>query len=529
MSAGLAVPTLDVVAPTVTFPPPPPPVDPQTLPHTGMLDLHHAASSHLADAAGHTLHQAADAALQALGSLSGVLLAGRAALLTTRVLAAAAVRAAEEQRCLERQQELSATAARQWEAAAFAAVRANARRTALLARAARAARGPGGGPPLPDLPPPLEPIGTQLDVLRQQLSALEAAVQQAEEAYAAWEIKRLGSCLESAVEDDDWQRTVRDHRQRMLRRFTRSRTAEAERSEEETPDPLAGTEQTVEEVRKAGADILSALDPSAASRTAELAAAAVGHAVRQAAANPRRARIHLKEARKFVRDANSTARSAREAEERAAAQLDFLSYEPPEGAERLERAPEEEGLLRRFLEEGVPLSPAGRASVEQRVKERLGALEALYVREQCTRVMAELAEKFGGPAGAGRPAGQELRLDWTPEGWEPDHWLRATLDGGTFRVATMYRGTPGERTPPERALDDARCKEAQEQLARFREIARESGLTVDFVIERTEGAVPGLPGDDAVRLDEVISEMRDASDERRDGPSHRTVDDDGRR
>ncbi|MFJ4520991.1 hypothetical protein ACIP4Y_08570 [Streptomyces sp. NPDC088810] len=535
MSSGLAFPTIQTIEPAVHFAPPPPPLDPQALPHTGMLHLHDAAgqaSTHLADAAGHAVHQAADAALQVLGSLSGVLLAGRAALIGTRLLAAAAVRAAEEQRCLERRQQLAATAAEQWEAAAFAAVRLNARRSALLARAARATAYGGPPPPAPDVPPPLTPVGERLGDLRGELARAEEALRRAEERQAAWEQQRLAALLRLDEEqDDDWQSALRESRQRALRRFAAERTADAEARQvpRQTAARRAPAALDPEEVRRTGAEILGELDPYAAAEAAELAARAVRDAVRRAADDPRRTRIHLTEARKFVRDANRQARETREAQERAALHYDFLRYETPEGAENLTPAPEALALLRRTLDDGIPLTPAEQELVERRVEERLHALEALYVRQQCADAVAELARRFGGRAGAGRPEGQEIRLDWTPEGWEPGHWLRATLIDGRLRVATMYRGGPGERSPEQRALDDARCTETRERLAEFEEITGTLGLGLEFTLEHTEGALPGVLGEDALVLDDLMEEAGRTADTHRDAPRYRTVDDDGRR
>ncbi|MFF8904859.1 hypothetical protein [Streptomyces olivaceoviridis] len=541
MSSGLGIPTIQTVAPAVHFAPPPPPLDPQALPHTGMLHLHDAAgqaSAHLADAAGHAVHQAADAALQVLGSLSGVLLAGRAALLGTRVLAAAAVRAAEEQRCLERQQRLAATAAEQWEAAAFAAVRVNARRRALLSRVARAAAhgGPPGPPPPPDVPPPLTPVGERLGELRREMARTEEALRRAEDRQAAWEQQRLAALLRLDEErDDDWQRALRESRLRTLGRFSAERTADAEARQlpRQTTPRRGPAALGPEEVRRTGAEILGELDPYADTKAGELAAGAVRDAVRRAVDDPRRARIHLTEARKFVRDANKQAQRTREAQEKAALHYDFLVYETPRGAEDLAPAPDAVALLRRTLEEGTALTPAEQELVRCRVEERLHALEAMYVREQCAGAVAELARRFGGRVGAGRPEGQEIRLDWTPDGWEPGHWLRATLVDGRLRVATMYRGTPGERTPEQRALDDARCAEAQERFAEFEEISGALGLDLELKVEHTEGALPGVLGEDAWVLDELIEEAAPAAgthrDVPRDAPRHRTVDGDGRR
>lgn len=528
MSSGLAFPTIQMIAPAVQFPPPPPPVDPQALPHTGMLHLSDAtghASAHLADAAGHAVHQAADAAFQALGTLSGVLLVGRAALLGTRLLAAAAVRAADEQRCLQQQQQLAATAAQQWEAAAFAAARINARRHALLARAARAATrgGPPGPPPHPDVPPPLTPVGERLGELRQRLAHAEEALCRAEERQAAWEQQRLTAELRLDEErGDDWQRALRESRRRALLRFSAERTAAAEARQPTRSVPgRPAAPLDPEEVRRTGAGILGELDPYAAPATAELAAQAVRHAVRRAAADPRRAGIHLTEARKFVRDANKEAHEMREAQERAALHYDFLVYETPEGAEDLTPAPDALALLRRTLDDGKPLTRSELDVVESRVAERQGALEAIYVRQQCADAVAELTRRYGGQAGAGRPDGQEIRFDWTPDGWERSgHWLRAALVGGRLRVATMYRGGPGEkRTPEQRALDDARCAEAQVMFPEFAEISAVLGLDLEIEVEHTDGAVPGGQGEGAVDLGELKRGAEQAAGQT--GPVHR--------
>ncbi|MFF9018857.1 hypothetical protein [Streptomyces eurythermus] len=530
MSSGYALPDIQMVAPAVHFPPPPPPLDAQALPHTGMLHLHDAAgqasghltdaagqaAGHLTDAAGQAAHQAADAALQVLGSLSGVLLVGRAALLSTRLLAAGAVRAAEEQRCLERRQRIAATAAEQWEAAAFAAVRVNARRHALLARVARAQTlgGPPGPPPRPDVPPPLTPVGARLADLRRELARAEQALHSAEKTQAAWEQRRLAAqCRLDEDRDDDWQLALRESREHALRRFSEGRTAEAEagrppHAPEERPEPPSD----VREVRRTGARILGALDPYAAPEAADLAAQAVRDAVRRAAEDPRRARIHLTEARKFVRDANRQARETREGQERAALHYDFLVYETPEGAEDLTPAPDAVALLRRTLDDGVPLSPAERELVQRRVTERERALAALYVQERCTDAVAELTRRVGGRAGLGRGAGRELRLDWTPPGWDPGHWLRATVLDGRLSVATMYRDGPGERTPRQRALDDERCAETRTHLTELRWITEALGLEVEFTVEHTRGALPGVLGENALTLDDLTDEVEKLAD-----------------
>jgi hypothetical protein len=495
---------VDTVAPSVAYVPPPPPVELNAVPHTGALHLDTAAqhaSAHLTDLAGEAAHQVTDAALSVLGALSGALLVGRAALLTTRVLASAAVRAAEEQRCLERQEELSAQAAAQWQAAAFTTARANARRTALLARASRSTRTAAGDPPpRPDLPPPLHPVGCRLGAFREELARFEQALANAEAAQAAWEVRSLTDFLDRAADGDDWQDAMRARREGMLRAHLDARTAAAEQQESPRTAPVpgpAGDEADVAAVRDRGADILAALDPQADPTIVELAAEAVRHATRRAAASPHRARTHLREARKFVESANRKARNRRQEEERAAAQLDFLTMEVPEEQDLPARDRQAEQALRRFLDDGVPLAPAQQDLVRQRVTERHTALEALYLRAQCSDVLARLAHDSGGALRTGRTGDGSVRLDWTPEGWDSDHWLRATLSGDTFHVTTLYRAGSEERSPEEKALDDLRCTQALEHLAEFQELARDMGLTVRFQADAT-GCRPGEPGEQGV-------------------------------
>lgn len=219
----------------------------------------------------------------------------------------------------------------------------------------------------------------------------------------------------------------------------------------------------------------------------------------------------------------------RKAQEHAALHYDFLVYQSPEGAEGLAPAPEALELLRRTLEEGVPLSRDELDRVENAVEERRCALEAIYVREQCAKAVEELARRFGGRTEAGRPEGQEIRLDWTPDGWEPDHWLRATLVDGALSVATMYRGGSGERTPEQRDLDDARCAETHKRLAEFQQITKGLGLGLTFEVQ-TEGALPGVLGEDTVTVDELFEENTSRpADPPREAPQVRTVDGNERR
>ncbi|MFD6421111.1 hypothetical protein [Streptomyces sp. NPDC060198] len=529
MSAGFALPMVDTVAPTVAFAPPAPPVELNSLAHTGATHLSDAAaqaSADLSGLAGDAVHQAADAALQVLGSLSGALLAGRAALAATRVLASAAVRAAEEQRCLERQEEFSALVAEQWETTAFAAARANARRRALLARISRSAAcaGPGAGPPRPDLPPPLRPEGEQLARLRVELACLENAVRHAEIAQATWEFASRADVLDRADDGPDWQEMLRARRDAALRSYEESRVAaDGRRAALTVPSPPADVQADASRVRELGADLLSALDPGADSEMVELAVEAVRHAV----GNAHRARLHLKEARRFVESANRKAEARREGEERAAAQLDFLTSELPEDQGLPDRDPKAEALLHRYLDEGVALSPAEQELVRFRVTERHHALEVLYVRAQCARIVAAMAGRSATTTGTGRSGGGEAKLDWTPEGWGREHWLRATLTNGSFRVVTMRRATESERGAREVALDELRCAEARDRLTEFEELAGSLGLTVRFGMGSARGAEPGEPGaDGAVVLDEARPRRReDAGDHR---PKYRTAGGDDR-
>lgn len=532
MSEGLAIPTLDTVSHTVAFPSSPP-IGDYAVPHTGASPLTHLTHGHDLS---HAVSHGAGAALHTLESLSGFLLAGRAALLTTRVLAQAAVRAAGEQRCLERQEEIAVAVAEQWQAAAYAAARANARCAALASRMRRALAAPGGGggegrPPRPDLPPPLEPVGQQLGAFRTELARFEEAVRRTEEAWTAWEIRRLTTVLETADADDAWQRMLRDRQEAMLNRHMKSRSTRTEQQAEERPSmvpPRATPEQTrdTETVRQMGADILTSLDPQVDRKTAARAAEAVGHAVRHAAGSPSRARRHLNDARAVVRDANRAAEARRAQAEWAATQLDFLTRQPPKGTEPLPEAPDAVAALERVLDEGGLLSAGDRALVERRVRERHDRLHTLFVHAQCSRVLAELADFPGDYADTALTRNQEIRLDWTPDGWEPDHWLRASLADGAFRVTTMYRGSPGERTPVEQQLDNARCEEAQRRLDEFSEVARDLGLTVHFRIERAKGARPGLPGEDgAVLLGKKRSRSGRRSQDNRHANTARTVGD----
>ncbi|MGW1349499.1 hypothetical protein ACWCQE_09535 [Streptomyces sp. NPDC002409] len=532
MSAGIALPSITGVMPGVGYAP----ADGlashvQTLAHPdiahvpGVADAAHQAAGHLTDAAAQGLQELLAPAAVALGALSGALLAGRAALVTTQVLAAAAVRAAEEQACLEHRQEVAADAARQWEAAAFAAARANARRAALLARVRRAARtAPPGAPrpPRPGLPGPLDPVGTPLARLREELAVLEDRTRRAEAAHADWVLRSTPPPF-AEPEDDTWQRELRARRAAVLdehrSRPDAARDADpsaARRADEALPQPPGAEELRHEDAVRIGAELLARLDVAATAEDAAPATAAVRHAIAAAATRPLKARTHLREARRFVADTNRAVRARRYAEERAAAQLHFLETTAPQDADPLPPAPAETALLRRMLDEGRRLEPHEQRQVDDRVAERLAELERRYV-ERMLRIAVLGTDRCDDrPADSSHPRERLVRLDWTPPGWGDEHWLRIVLDGERARVATMRREQPGAgaRDAAALALDDERCRGAGGHLDRLREITRQLGVALDFVLEES-GTVPGTRGEDGVLvLDEDTAGTGNSGDVR---------------
>ncbi|MFD5496929.1 hypothetical protein ACFWH4_29565 [Streptomyces sp. NPDC127091] len=486
------------VAPGLEFappppPPPPPPPDPNELAHTGPLHMDgttEEVASRLGELATEAAQQAADAALQVLGTLSGALLAGRAALATTKVLAGAAVRAAEEQRCLERQEKISADAAEQWRNAAFAAARANARRRALGARIARAARtAPGDPPPRPDLPGPLDPAASRLGDFRRELADFERELEAAERTQTAWEAEALLASLAGSAGEDgpDWQDALRARRDDMVRAHLAARDAPPP-----VPEPPRATGPADETaVRDQGADILAALDPRADAELVAMAAEAVGHAVAHAT-RPQRSRRHLREARTFVADANRKAWKLRREVEQAAVQLDFLTRPLPDDQDLPDPDPQAVAALRKCVDDQVPLTSDERDLVERGTTARCAALEALYLKRQCTGVLARLAMDTAGDLRVGRTDDDAVTLDWTPGDWGPDHWLRMELRGESVHVVTMRPATRGERRSEDLELDARRCAEAAERLDEFRSLAAEAGLPLTFEMRRGE-VLAGTP------------------------------------
>ncbi|MFJ7208060.1 hypothetical protein ACIQWR_31600 [Streptomyces sp. NPDC098789] len=570
MSHGLAYPSIFEILPTVSYPNPASAGFPGaahvpgtsdvlhhtagSLPHGALTDgtlLQHgashavdgagAAASHALDAAGHALQELVEPALVALGALSGALFVGRAALVTTHVLAAAAVRAADEQRCLERGQQIAAAATAQWEAAAFAAVRANARRVALLARVRRTAFATlpdTPPPPLPDLPPPLHCNGARLGELRAELALMERALWDAEAAHARWTMEQATHAA-NAPDGEDWRRRMLARREAAVRAHQAAPVAAVPAA---LPQPPGAERLGRPEAEESGAELLALLEPGADAKDAELAVAAVRHAVECAAERPAKARSHLREARRFVTDANRAVRARLAAQEKAAVQLDFLLTEAPPGEPGPTPAAEETGLLRKALEEGRPLTPDEQRAVDRQVAQRLTDLEGRYTRELLGRAVARFAAPAaagaGTAGGTGGGADGPVCFDLTPAGWWPGHWLRITVRDGRTELVTMYEEHTGPRGPADLALDARRCHEARGHMEGLREAGRRWGLELPLSFTESGSAVPGVRGGDGA----IVLEMAEPGAQEQDrtaapgptahrpaGPKVRYVSDDRRR
>lgn len=540
MSSGIALPSISDVVPTMDYAPTGQSVGGlaqhgQAFGHAdvghvpGVGDAVHQVGGHVADAAAHGLHELLAPAAVALGALSGALLAGRAALVTTKVLAAAAVRAAEEQACLERRQEAAATAAQQWEAAAFAATRANARRAALIARVGRAARAAPPGtprPPRPGLPGPLSPVGVPLRRLREELAVLEDRMCRAEAAHADWSLREAGNAF-GGPDDDTWQRELRSRRASVAEGVPAAH-------QEALPQPPAAEELRYEDAVGIGAQLLARLDPAATTADAAPATAAVRHALACAVDRPAKARTHLREARRFVADTNRAVRARRDTEERAAAQLQFLDLTAPQDTDPLHPAPAETALLRRVLDEGRPLEPHEQQQVDDRVTERLAELERRYIERMLRLAVLGTDRSDDRWTNAPHQRDRLSRFDWTPPGWGDGHWLRFALDDTHARVVTMRSEQHGERDPAALAQDDERCHQAANHLGELRDVTLRLGVALDFTFEES-GTLPGVRGEEGVLLlDEDtagaqapahgdMTERQKRDRRTTEGPRHRTV------
>lgn len=529
------------------------------------VDGAQAAAGHALDAAGHALQELLEPAAVALGALSGALLVCRAAMAGTRLLAAAAGRAAEEQRCLERVQRAATAAAAQWESAAFAAVRANARRAALLGRVRRATAGTPPDtppPPPPDLPPPLTCVGTRLDVLRRELAVLEEALTRAEAAQDRWTLDRALR-LTGGPQDEAWRRRTRERRETLVRALQDPSTADGP----VLPPAPAVEGLGRERAEESGAELLARLVPGTDAKDAELAVAAVRLAVACADDRPAKARNHLREARRFVSDSNRAVRARLAVQEKAAVQLDCLLTEAPPGEPPLAPAGEEIALLRAALEKGRAPTPEEQRRVDQRIRERTADLECRYTSELIGLAVARLADPHaaalptarrgtaanadamtaaasgtsgtsGGASGSGGSEGSDgpLCFDLTPAGWWPDHWLRITVHDDATEMVTMHAERPGPASVAQRALDARRCHEARAHLDALREAGRRWGIDLPVSFRESGAAVPGVRGGDGA----IVLELADAEEHTAPGtgtrddlrttdrPKARRVDDDRR-
>ncbi|MEO3753750.1 hypothetical protein [Streptomyces sp. B6B3] len=533
MSSGFAIPDVTFVVPGIDFPPADVPTDlpadvptadlPADVPATDLpadlpaadfpaLDLP-SVESVGSEVTEQLLDLLVPAAL-GLGALSGALLAGRAAMAGTQLLAAAALRAAEAQRERAEETNRARTSQRCWQDAAFAVCRANARIEALRARVRRArppggpGAGPGTGPdapPLPDLPPTLDPVRMSLDRIRAWLAETDRAVRRVEA-----ELARRALASPAAARDgrpDEQRDEQRDDRRaaavaRLRARRTRALAAYAEaRTEREAgdalppyaPPPQDARTLTADRVVEAGEQLLASLDPAVPAAACARIQEQLAHAAELAPERPADALLHLTEARDLVYAANWRAADRRETAEWAAQQLGFLRQPLPEPGPGPE-PPELLATLERIVERGDPVDPRLRAEISVRVAARTAALERLYVAQLVRR---QIAQRAGGSrVTVRRPApGVEL-LEWAPPEWGTEHWLRLALDAeGTVRVQTVHRARDArEETAEARALDRERCREAGRRLARLLREAADAGVALDLVFDETATVAGTRPG-----------------------------------
>ncbi|GAA2260395.1 hypothetical protein GCM10010232_59440 [Streptomyces amakusaensis] len=474
----------------------------------------------LADAGGEVLDSALDQAqelllpaLIGLGSLSGALLAGRAAMAGAQLLAASAVRAAESQAALRKELLTAAQAAECWREAVFAAARTNARLAALRARIRRAGppsgSGPGGPPDLPDLPPPLDPVGMRLTEVWRRLAETGTALRRAETAFARATMEAAdGAAFESGDSgdgsDSGWHTRLRARRRQALTEYERTGRTGAGKAAGEVSVPPAAEALSEEEVLRLGGELLARLPRDLPSADYRLLEEMITAAAGVVTARPAAARRHLREAGRFAERMTRAAERLRADEEWAAQQLDFLRRTPPDGTVRLPVADGEIAALERVLSQGEPLADTVRTRVAARVGERTELLQRLYTAEV---IRAAAREASGDPA-AGRPADSgtagtdgTTTVDWTPPGWGDTHWLRLLVNGGAARVVTMHRErSPGEETDADRDLDWRRCTEAAGQLAALERLTERAGLplrlTFDPVPERPAPREPAVADED---------------------------------
>ncbi|MGY0060209.1 hypothetical protein ACWY4P_27310 [Streptomyces sp. LZ34] len=522
MSSGAAIPSIDDVIPDVSFPQPPAadafqhtvttvqdpaqtavqntglpdnismPIDINT--HIGQqaVDAAQQATGHALDAAMDQLHDMVVPALIGLGSLSGALLVGRAAMAGGQVLAAAAIRAAEDQARLRQRQTEARQAAECWRQAAFAAVRANARIETLRARIQRAPTPPGhDGPPgpLPDLPPPLALVGRNLDQVWKQLADTDRRLRCAEAAYARATMEAAARPHPDGT-DTGWHATLRARRRRALEAYEEAATeAEARASAPEPPRTASTAALSEEEVLRLGSDLLAMLPRNVSVEDYRLVEEMVTIAAEEAASRgPKAAKRHLRQATHFAERYTREAEQRQETEEWAAQQLVFLRDTTPDAAVPLPDASAEIALLEGFLYKDGRLEEAERVRVEARVGERVDAYQRVYAVE----VIRAAVRRSEPETAAYSASGAVQVIEWTPPGWGDEHWLRISVDATGAQVSTMHRERdPAEETDDDRVLDWQRCGQAPEHLRALRELAARAGLKVPFEFdEPPERPVP---------------------------------------
>ncbi|WTP60998.1 hypothetical protein OHU07_31635 [Streptomyces phaeochromogenes] len=494
------------------------------LPHMSVPDVS-GTVDHFAQSLVHVLHEMVEPAAIALGAMSGALLAGRAAMAATGILAHAAVRAAEEQRCLLRQQDISRNAAQQWESAAFAATRVNARRAVLAGRLARASRGTPPGsppPPAPVLPPPVRPEGCRLDATRKAVAEAERAIDGAQAELAAWE---CATAVADAADPRDtaWQVVLAERRRTVRRRSAASAPATGSAERPERPAPVAGARGPgADEVTAVSTELLAGLPTEATAEDTEPVVTALHYALICArAGDGSGASEHVEEAHIFAAEAGRRVRLRVEALTQAAAQLDFLTTEVPSDVEPKPPSDDVVALLRRAVEEGRPLGAADRDQVRAAVDERLEHLEHRCLQRGTEQLLGALS----GGANGWHESGTGTRYtDHVPPGWEPDHWIRVTVRRDGIDLATHRAGPPSPR-------DAERCAEAKRWAADFEHALVDLGLDCDFRFT-SEVVAPGTPDEGAAadsgpfEREHLRSGRRAQDDPRRrhDGPRHRRID-----
>ncbi|MFI1851767.1 hypothetical protein [Streptomyces sp. NPDC020480] len=520
MSSAAALASVDDVVPYLLEPPPDfslisepstlPQAVPNTVPDTGVphdvaqnpglsghidtgvgqhvVDAVHNAAGHTVGAAMHQLHDMVVPALIGLGSLSGALLVGRATMASAQLLAATAIRAAKDQAELEQRQLDARQAAECWKNAAFAAARANARRSALHARVRRAgpATGPGGPPGLPDLPPPLNLTGMSLEQVWCRLADTDRQVRRAEAAYARATMEAAGPVsvphLDGDGADGGWHAKLRARRHQALEEYEQADTeADARRGAPQPPRPTTVT-LTEEEVLRRGAELLAMLPHNLSAADYRLVEEKITSAAEIVARRPSSAKLHLREAARFAERLTREAERRQETEEWAAQRLAFLRDVPPGVPGPLPDATAEIAVLENFLDKGGTLEETERLRVEARVAGRVDAYQRAYAAE----VIRAAVEHSDPEAVKRSTSGTVQVIDWTPPGWGDEHWLRVRVDAdGYARVATMHRDRdPAEETDADRDLDWQRCVESSEYLKELQRLTEQVGLSLPFVFDK---------------------------------------------